>query len=169
MAAVRGVHNDIHSLYRIDASQYDEEHKLAIRRIYDMIPSNLENKKKRIVVKNIEKEKKGHKQFTDYADEFEYLVNSGIALSVRSISNPKFPLVESEQKNLLKLYLNDVGLLTNILYDLNINAILHDDRSINLGTVYESVVAQELHAHGYVLHYYDNKKEGEVNIVLNKF
>ncbi len=169
MAAVRGVHNDIHSLYRIDASQYDEEHKLAIRRIYDMIPSNLENKKKRIVVKNIEKEKKGHKQFTDYADEFEYLVNSGIALSVQSISNPKFPLVESEQKNLLKLYLNDVGLLTNILYDLNINAILHDDRSINLGTVYESVVAQELHAHGYVLHYYDNKKKGEVDFLIDDF
>lgn len=169
IAAVRAVHKDIHSLYRIDASQYDEEHKLVIRRIYDMIPSNLENKKKRIVVKNIEKEKKGHKQFSDYADEFEYLVNSGIALSVQAISNPRFPLVESEQKNLLKLYLNDVGLLTSILYDLNINAVLHDERSINLGTVYESVVAQELHAHGYVLHYYDNKKKGEVDFLIDDF
>ena len=49
MVRVRQVHKDIHSLYRIDASQYDEERKLKIRRIYDLIPSNLENKKKRLV------------------------------------------------------------------------------------------------------------------------
>jgi predicted AAA+ superfamily ATPase len=165
---VRGVQHDIHDLYRIDASQYDNEHKLVIRRIYDMIPSNLENKKKRVVVKDIEKSK-GHKQFSDYADEWEYLTNSGIALAVKAISNPKFPLVESEQKNLLKLYLNDVGLLTGLLYGTNINAVLYDDRSINLGTVYESVVAQELHAHGFALHYFDNKKRGEVDFLVDDF
>lgn len=165
---VRGVQHDIHDLYRIDASQYDEEHKLVIRRIYDMIPSNLENKKKRVVVKNIENSK-GHKQFSDYADEWEYLTNSGIALAVKAICNPKFPLAESEQKNLLKLYLNDVGLLTSLLYGNNINAVLHDERSINLGTVYESVVAQELHAHGFELHYFDNKKRGEVDFLVDDF
>ena len=168
IANVRKIHRDIHGLYRIDASQYDEEHKLVIRRIYDMIPSNLENKKKRLVVKNIE-ETKGHKQFSDYADEFEYLINSGIALSVQAISNPHFPLAESEQKNLLKLYLNDVGLLTYLLYDKNINAVMHDELSVNLGTVYESVVAQELYAHGHTLHYYDNKKKGEVDFLIDDF
>lgn len=168
IANVRNVQKDIHNLYRIDASQYDEDHKLVIRRIYDMIPSNLENKKKRVIVKNIE-DTKGHKQFSDYADEFEYLINSGITLSVQAISNPKFPLAESEQKNLLKLYLNDVGILTYLLYDRNINAVLHDECSINLGTVYESVVAQELHAHGYKLHYYDNKKKGEVDFLIDDF
>lgn len=167
MAHVRKIQRDIHNLYRIDASQYDNDHKLLIRRIYDMIPSNLENKKKRLIVKNIE-ETKSHKQFSDYADEFEYLIHSGIALSVQSISNPKFPLSESEQKNLLKLYLNDVGILTGILYDTNINAILDDVKSINLGTVYESVVAQELHAHDYTLHYYD-KKKGEVDFLIDDF
>lgn len=168
IAKVRDVQNDIKKMYRIDASQYDEEHKLLIRSIYDMVPSNLENKKKRIFVKNIE-ETKGHKQFSDYADEWEYLTNSGITLGVKAISNPNFPLSESEQKNLLKLYLNDVGLLTGILYDTNINAVLQDENSINLGSVYESVVAQELHAHGFDLHYYDNKKKGEVDFLIDDF
>lgn len=165
MVRVRQTHKDIHNLYRIDASQYDEEHKLKIRKIYDFIPSNLENKKKRIVYKNIEG-KKG-KTFSDYADEFEYLTNSGVALEVSAISNPRFPLAESEQKKLVKLYLNDVGLLTNILYELNVNAVLQDIKSINLGTVYESVVAQELAAHGFKLHYYDNKKKGEVDFLID--
>jgi len=114
----------------------------------------MENKKKRIIVKHVE-ETKSHKQFSDYANEFEYLTNSGIALGVQAVSNPRFPLLESESKNLLKLYINDVGLLTSILYGLNINAVLRDELSINLGSVYETVVAQELHAHGFALHYYD--------------
>ena len=167
MVRVRGIHNDIHELYRIDASQYDEEHKLKIRRIYDLIPSNLENKKKRMVYKKIEN--KTGKHFADYADEFEYLSNSGVALEVLAISNPHFPLAESEQKRLVKLYLNDVGLLTNLLYGLNVNAVLQDLRSINLGTVYESVVAQELHAHGFNLHYYDNKQKGEVDFLIDDY
>ena len=109
-----------------------------------MVPSNMENKKKRIIVKNIE-DTKSHKQFSDYAEEFEYLTNSGVALPVNALSNPKFPLAESESKNLLKLYLSDVGLLTNLLYGTNIKAVLKDERSVNLGAVYESAVAQELH------------------------
>ncbi len=167
MVRVRETHRDIHNLYRIDASQYDEEHKLMIRRIYDLIPSNLENKKKRIIYKDIEN--KTGKRFSDYADEFEYLTNSGIALEVSAISNPRFPLAESEQKRLVKLYLNDVGLLTNLLFELNVNAVLQDIRSINLGTVYESVVAQELAAHGFKLHYFDNKQKGEVDFLIDDY
>ncbi|MBQ6770785.1 MAG: ATP-binding protein [Bacteroidales bacterium] len=168
MAQVRKVHRDIHNLYRIDASQYDAEKKLLIRKIYDMIPSYMENKKKRIIVKRIEETAK-HKQFNDYADEFEYLTNSGIALGVQAVSNPRFLLLESESKNLLKLYMNDVGLLTNLLYGLNINAVLRDERSINLGSVYETAVAQELHAHGFALHYYDNKQKGEVDYLIDDY
>ena len=82
LAHVRKVHRNIHNLYRIDASQYDTEKKLLIRKIYDMIPSNMENKKKRIIVKHVE-DTKSHKQFSDYANEFEYLTNSGIALGVQ--------------------------------------------------------------------------------------
>ena len=165
---VRNIQRDIHTLYRIDASQYDEEKKLVIRNIYDLIPSNMENKKKRIIVKNIEG-KSGHKQYSDYAEEFEYLTNSGVVLQVRAISNPKFPLLESESKNLLKLYLSDVGLLTNLLLGTNVNAVLGDVLSINLGSVYESVVAQELHAHGFQLHYYDNKQRGEVDFLIDDY
>lgn len=53
IAQVRDIQRDIHALYRIDASQYDEEKKLVIRKVYDLIPSNMENKKKRIVVKKL--------------------------------------------------------------------------------------------------------------------
>lgn len=164
---VRKIQNDIHNYYGDDASKYDKENKLKIKRIYDLIPSNLENKKKRVVAQDIEN-KKG-KKYLDYTDEFDYLINSGIALEVKAISKPTFPLIESTGKNLLKLYLNDVGLLSNILYKNNVNAILNDVRSINLGSLYESVVASELKAHGLNLYYYDNKANGEVDFLIDDY
>lgn len=165
--SVREIQSEIHDYYAADASKYDEEKKLKIRRIYDLIPSNMENKKKRVIAQSIEN-KKG-KTFGDYEDEFEYLISAGIALNVQAISNPVFPLIESTGKNLLKLYLNDVGILTGILYGNNIRAVLDDERSINLGSVYESVVASELIAHGYKLFYYDNRNKGEVDYLIDDY
>ena len=164
---VREVQDDIRSLYGSYASKYEKEHskKLLIRRIYEMIPSQMENKKKRVVAQDI-RGKKGDR-FDQYKEEFEYLISSGISLSVHAISNPHFPLSESLQKNLLKLYLNDVGLLTGLLYRNNIRPVLDDVCSINLGSVYESVVAQELRAHGHKLFYYDNRKQGEVDYLVD--
>jgi predicted AAA+ superfamily ATPase len=164
---VREVQDSIRSLYASDASKYEKEHnkKLLIRRIYEMIPSQMENKKKRVVAQDI-RGKKGDR-FNLYKEEFEYLISSGISLAVNAISNPHFPLSESLQKNLLKLYLNDVGLLTGLLYRNNIRPVLDDICSVNLGSVYESVVAQELRAHGHKLFYYDNRKQGEVDYLID--
>ena len=167
IVSVREVQKEIHEYYAADASKYDEARKLKIRRVFDLIPSNMENKKKRIVAQSIEN-KRG-KTFSDYQDEFEYLISAGIALNVQAISTPVFPLIESTGKNLLKLYLNDVGILSGILYGNNIRAILDDQRSINLGSVYETVVASELIAHGYRLFYYDNRSKGEVDYLIDDY
>ena len=164
---VREIQSEIHRYYAADASKYDSERKLKIRRVYDLIPSNMENKKKRVIAQSIE-EKRG-KTFADYQDEFEYLISAGIALSVQAVSNPVFPMIQSTGKNLLKLYLNDVGILSGILYGNNIRAILDDDRSINLGSVYENVVASELAAHGHKLFYYDNRHKGEVDYLIDDY
>ena len=163
----RRIQNEVHSLYGADAAKYENEYnkKLKIRRIFNMIPSNLENKKKRIVIKDIEN--KSWKRTSDYIDEFEYLISAGIVLEVRAISKPSYPLIENSGKNLLKLYLNDVGILSGIFYRNNIKTIMSDINSINLGSVYETVVAQELRAHGYDLYYYDNKKNGEVDFLID--
>lgn len=163
----RSVQNEAHRLYGIDASKYEEEHnkKLKIRRIFDMIPSSLENKKKRVVIKDIED--KSWKRTNDYLNEFDYLISSGITLEVKAVSKPSYPLTENCGKNLLKLYLNDVGVLSGIFYRNNIKAVMSDINSINLGSVYETVVAQELKAHGYDLYYYDNKKNGEVDFLID--
>ena len=163
---VREAQEAIRELYGVDASRYEENtaKKLYIRRIYDMIPSQMENKKKRIVAKDI-LDRKGDR-FSNYMEEFEYLIHSGIAIASNAISNPKYPLAESQQKNLLKLYMNDVGMLSSQLYHHNVQPILNDIASINLGSIYENAVAQELKAHYEKLFYYDNKQKGEVDFLV---
>lgn len=167
IAKIRSIQDEIHTYYAADASKYDTEKKLVIRKIYDMIPSNLENKKKRIIFKDIENNRRG--LYEHYQDEFEYLTSAGIALGVTAITEPKFPVIQSSKKNLLKLYMNDVGILTSILYKNNPTAILTDQKSINLGTVYENVVAMELKAHGFDLFYYDVRSKGEVDFVVDDY
>ncbi len=164
---VRRIHSEIYQLYKEDASQYGKEKKLKIQRIYEMIPSNMENRKKRLYFSQIEN--KVGKSMRDYEDDIEYLISSGIAVNVQSISNPVFPLMSSAHKNLLKLYMNDVGLLTYVLFRNNVMAVKNDEHSVNLGAVYETVVATELQAHGHPLYYYDNKKKGEVDFLLDNY
>lgn len=164
---VRFIQETVSELYRIDAAKYDKEHSLKIGRIYSLIPSVMENKKKRIVYKEIENTR--GKRASDYEEEIEYLISSGIALGVNAISNPKFPLRETECKNLIKLYYNDPGLLTAALYHNNPAPVLNSESGINLGSVYECAVACQLAANDNSLYYYDNRTRGEVDFIFDDF
>ncbi len=163
----REVQRQTYTYYKDDCSQYDLEKKLKISKVYDLISSNMLNKVKRIQYKKIENVDDAN--LDKYEEEFDYLDASGVTNSCRAVSNPVFPLNESMSKNLIKLYYNDVGLLTNLLYKNNISAILNQDKGINLGSVYETACAMELKAHGHDLYYFDSKKVGEVDFLINDY
>lgn len=163
----REVHAQTYTYYKDDCSQYDLEHKLKIAKVYSLLPSNMANKVKRITFKKIEN--KDDSSLAKYEEEFDYLVASGVVNEAYAVANPVFPLNESLSKNLIKLYFNDVGILTNLLYRTNIHAILDYDSGVNLGSVYETVCAMELAAHGHELFYFDNKKVGEVDFLINDY
>ena len=164
---VRSIQETIMNLYKIDAAKYDKKHSLKIGRLYNLIPSNMENKKKRVIFKEVEN--KVGKRSSDYEEEIEYLISSGIALSVSAISNPRFPLAETEHKALIKLYLNDPGLLTALLYRSNPMPVLNTESGINLGSVYECAVACQLAANENRLYYYDNRHRGEVDFLYDDY
>lgn len=166
IAGIRTLQMEIRGFYAADCAKYDSEHRLQIMRVYNMLPSFMEQKKKRVVYKKINPKSARSDR---YAEEFDYLISSGVALGVDAVSNPVFPLSASVTKNLIKLYLNDVGLLSSVLFGTNINAIIEDVRSINLGSLYETFVAMELSAHNHPLFYYDNRDKGEVDYLINDY
>lgn len=167
ISKMRNVHEKTYNYYKDDASQYDLEHKLKIANIYSLMVSFMENKVKRLTISSLEDKK--DVKFERYNDEYDYLLSSGIALGVNAISEPKFPLKLSMKKNLIKLYYNDIGLLSNLLFRDNINSILNNDKGINLGSLYETCVCQELKAHGHELFYFDRRKEGEVDFLIDDY
>ena len=160
---VSRVQKDIVSLYRMDISQYSERDKLKIKEIFDLIPSELDAKNKRFVLKRLNE----HAKFERYEDSFLWLKDAGVAIPVYNVDEPKEPLKLSETRNLFKLFSNDVGLLAS-QYASGIQLkILTGDPSINFGAVFENVVAEELKTHGLTPYYYNNKKRGEVDFVVS--
>lgn len=160
---VMQVQQDIINLYRMDISQYAQKDSLNIKEIFDLIPSELNAKNKRFILKSLNE----HAKFSRYEDSFLWLKNAGVAIPVYNVSEPKPPLKLSETRNLFKLFSNDVGLLAAQYADGIQLKILMGDSSINIGAVYENVVAEELLTHGYSLFFYNNKRRGEVDFVIS--
>ena len=151
-------------LYKRDIAKYDRNHKLYIEEIFDLIPSELNAKNKRFVLKNLNENLK----FSRYENSFIWLKDAGVALPVYNVEEPVVPLKLSRSRNLFKLFQNDVGLLACQYADGIQLQLLTDAKSINYGSIYENAVAQELHAHGFDLYYFNSKKQGELDFVVEK-
>lgn len=159
---VMALQKDIIRLYRRDIAQYDPQNKLYIDEIFDLIPSELNAKNKRFILKNLNEKTK----FDRIQNSFLWLKNAGVALPVYNVDEPKVPLLLSRSRSLFKLFQNDVGLLAAQYSEgLQLRIISGDDR-INFGAVYENAVAQELATHGFELYYYNSKKRGEVDFMV---
>lgn len=154
---------EIIRLYRKDISQYDEARQLSIKEVFDLIPSELNSRNKRFIIKDLNEKARIEK----YRDEFLWLKDAGVAIPTYNVEEPKSPLKLASSRNLFKLFSNDVGLLACQYSDGIQLKVLKGDDAINYGSIYENVVAQELRAHGFSeLYYYNSKKMGEVDFVV---
>lgn len=159
---VMRVQQDIVALYRKDISQYAQNDKLKIKEVFDILPSELDSKNKRFILKNLN----AHAKFDRYESSFLWLKDAGVAIPVYNVDEPKMPLKLSVTRNLFKLFSNDVGLLAAQYANGIQMKILTGDSSINIGAVYENAVAQELLTHDIAPYYYNNKRRGEVDFVI---
>lgn len=140
---VMQVQKGIIQLYKKDIARYDPEHKLYLEEIFQLIPSELNSKNKRFILKNLNENFK----FSRYEHSFIWLKEAGVALPVYCVQEPQVPLLLSKATNLFKLFLSDVGLLAAMYADGLQIRILNKENNINFGSVYENAVAQELCAH----------------------
>lgn len=152
------------AMYKQDISKYDPNEKLYLEDIFDLIPSELNNKNKRFIMKNLNENFK----FSRYSNSFLWLCDAGVALPTFCVNEPTIPLLLSKAKNLFKLFLSDVGLLASMyMNDIQIK-ILNKEKDINFGSVYENAAAQELKAHGFDLYYFNSKKQGELDFLIER-
>ena len=156
-------HEDIVLQYKKDFTHYEtEDKKPYLTQIYDLIPAELNSCNKRF---NFADLKKGLR-YERSEDSFLWLTNAGVALAVYNVSSPAIPLLLNEKSSLFKLFLSDVGMLTTLYGRATKQQLLLDSQDINNGALYENAVAQELKAHGFKLYYYNSKKFGELDFVI---
>ena len=152
------------ALYRQDIAKYDPNNKLYLEDIFALIPSELNSKNKRFILKNLNENFK----FSRYQNSFLWLKNAGVALPTFCVTEPTVPLMLNKSANLFKLFLSDVGLLASMYMDGIQLKLLNREKDINFGSIYENAAAQELKAHGYDLYYFNSKKQGELDFVIER-
>lgn len=156
------IQQGIVQLYYKDIAKYDKDNKLYLDEIFSLIPSELNNKNKRFIMKDLNE----NFRFSRYENSFIWLKEAGVALPVYCVQEPEIPLLLSKSTNLFKLFLSDVGLLASMYVDGLQLKILNREKDINFGAIYENAAAQELKAHGFELYYFNSKKQGELDFVI---
>ena len=127
LAKVAKVHEKIIRLYKTDFSKYEKNYKLKLQEIYDAMPGQLDQKNKRFQLNAIEK----GMSYDRLKNDFLWLKDAGVAIPVYNISEPKLPLIISENRNLFKLFFSDVGLLTSCYSNQVKLAILNKENYFN--------------------------------------
>lgn len=154
--------------YRADITRYvsDEIRSRQIKTIFDAVPAQLNKENRRFVIRGVTD---GGRFSKKIESDFDWLADAGVVIPVFRSTEPVFPLGFSREVNQFKLYLSDVGLLFSTFPAVDVERLLEMSEKMNLGSVYENAVAQELRAHGHESIYYFNKRGvGEVDFLVEE-
>ncbi len=163
IASVRQVLEGLNRQYRRDISKYAAVRSLQVQSIFDQLPVQLEGEARRFVLNSVDPQARYEK----YQRDFVWLTNAGVALKTDLVDEPKSPLLKTANPMKFKLYQSDTGMLM-ARYPISLaQAAYLDEKDPNLGGVYENVVAQQLTAQGHQLFYYQTRKRGEVDFVVD--
>lgn len=155
--------NTIIESYFNDMNKYVENNteSLRIREMYKSIPSQLANKSNKFQYSKIE----NNARKREYENVLNWLISSNMILQAFCLSKPGIPPKLYEQEDIFKLYINDVGILNNLL-EIKYADILMDNLSENKGIISENYVATCLVTKGYKLYYWSSDYEAEVDFVI---
>ena len=148
--------------YRYDIAKYAGDRARVVRRIFDLMPSEISRQDKRFVVRDVD----GDSHFDRYDNDFMWLSDANVALPAYNVTEPRYPLRTNYESSRFKLFSSDVGILTYQCGMDVVRDLLAERADINYGALYENFVAQELKAHGFDLAYFKNRSIGELDFVV---
>lgn len=157
----------LNSAFESDISKYFENRKkIRVLDIYENIPNQLRNKDLRFHVREFSK----NPTRDMISDDFVWLSKAGVAIPVYNSTSLEHYLRMSLERSVLKLFLMDVGILTTLISDSSLQKkLLMQEEETNMGAIFENFVAEELSAHGFEnLYFFNNKKIGEIDFVIEK-
>jgi len=132
---------------------------MKVEQIFEDIPAQLQKHDKKFSPSSLKKEAR----LRDYEDALFWLSDAMIANIAYNSTEPSIGLKLNMERLRLKCYMGDTGLLISHAFDENgivseeiYKKLLFDKLEVNLGMVYENIVAQMLLANGHKLYFYSN-------------
>ena len=177
LAAVDRQKRDILGLYRNDIAKHAGRKTRKVQSVFDGIPSQLSRHDRIYRLSALGK----NARYRAYEDAFLWLADAKIVNTAYNCTEPNLGLRMSSERNTLKLYMGDTGLLVSLAYDESEKMrtevqrlILYGKLEANLGMVMENLVGQMIVASGRKLYFYaksdnDNADERmEVDFLVAK-
>lgn len=162
------IQKDILRSYDIDFSKHTKNGKLEkIRQIWNSIPSQLSKENKKFKYSDIKKSSRAK----DYEDAIEFLRSAGIIYIVKNIKKFRMPLKAYEDYYKFKIYMLDVGLLSNLNHvDSKIVNLKKEVFTEYKGSIAEQYVLSQLFTNGTedVFYYSDETSRSEIDFVVER-
>lgn len=153
------VKRSILQVYKNDIAKYASNVEHKVKSIFDEMPAQLQKHEKKFRLSALEP----GAAYRDYDDAFFWLSDAGIANICYNCTAPNIGLRLNMERNTLKCYMADTGLLFSHAFDEKgrvpneiYQKIIHDKLEINEGMLVENIVAQMLTAAGHRLYFYSN-------------
>lgn len=157
--AVDRVKHGILQIYKNDIAKYatNVEHK--VQSIFEQIPAQLQKHEKKFRLSALRK----GASYRDYDDSFFWLSDSKIVNIAYNCTAPNVGLRLNMERNTLKCYMADTGLLISLAFDENgavpaelYRKLIVNKLEVNKGMLVENIVAQMLVTAGHKLYFYSN-------------
>ena len=153
------VKRSILQVYKNDIAKYASNVEHKVKSIFDELPAQLQKQEKKFRLSALEP----NAAYRDYDDAFFWLSDAGIVNICYNCTAPNIGLRLNMERNTLKCYMADTGLLFSHAFDEKgrvpneiYQKIIHDKLEINEGMLVENIVAQMLTASGHKLYFYSN-------------
>ena len=153
------VKRSILQVYKNDIAKYASNVEHKVKSIFDELPAQLQKHEKKFRLSALE----SGAAYRDYDDAFFWLSDAGIVNICYNCTAPNIGLRLNMERNTLKCYMADTGLLFSHAFDEKghvpteiYQKIIHNKLEINEGMLVENIVAQMLATAGHKLYFYSN-------------
>ncbi len=157
--AVDRVKRGILQIYQNDIAKYATHVEHKVQSIFEQIPAQLQKHEKKFRLAALRK----GASYRDYDDSFFWLSDSKIVNIAYNCTAPNVGLRLNMQRNTLKCYMADTGVLISLAFDENgkvptelYRKLILNKLEVNKGMLVENIVAQMLVAAGHKLYFYSN-------------
>jgi predicted AAA+ superfamily ATPase len=143
---VRSLQQNILAAYQLDFAKHaPKDQVVRIGEVFAVIPSQLAKENKKFIFNVIAKSARAR----DYGIAIQWLIDAGLLLRIRHISDVTIPLLAHSDPDFFKIYFLDVGLL-GAMFDVSQKLLLETAGLFTnfKGALAENFVAQELTAYG---------------------